>query len=1004
MQKIKFSVFCFLFLLSFFVSFENVSAFTEINTDITEDTYLAKENNPYVITSSVAVLPEATLTIGPGVIIKFEDSSLIVLGDLIINGEQNNKVYFTSYYDDSVGGDTNDDYFCFDDIDEDGNLISQTCDNYFYPDKRDWSGIYFIDSHNNSIKNAVFKYVDTAFFLDHAYLNIFGTEVTNSNAGIVGYFSNMDANEISCSSLDSPCLEFFNNSNLNISNSHISDISDDVIDVYNDSSVSVSGLFVENLSGNYRQAVQIFNHSKLALKNSSFTDCPNIACITFYDGSNYIDKPTEISIENSIFDGGLGSGILSFGESNLITSIHKNIIKNFSLFGLENYGTFVIDAKNNFWGDLTGPYNLLQNPEGLGNSVSDNISFKPFYTDEQMQDLPVAPNEYYAKITNFPNGVAKLYKSPNTNSSLVKTLPNDWIIKVLSQIDDTGQSIFSDGYYWSKVEDPTDQTVHYMFSGTASGESDFLPYEADRQIEYAEKSENIFSGIEKLSDRKNIILEAVDHYYNDINTNKSLYSSDDHSTKISGLKNNGFPKELILAIIAQEIGGSSFDNEVVSFDYGHGIMQITFNSYEDYLKNKWDNRGILSNITLQRCKNIFSNGNQVVGLSEFRNCYKGFYNSNNKLIGQKYDNYEHNLQNPKYKQYANTIQSIYANIKDGIGILRGKNITAINGSCKSGDYVVGDIRFNCTDIKNIKTVWYYNGLSYKKTENYMDNISVKLRNLNNYFDGVVYSNSDKLIEKLKIANDHRIEIKAHSPIEVRIVDQNGNFTGLINGEEIENIWNVAYDKENERAVIFFPDENYTYEVVGDGTGDSYGLDIVNFDYKNFGIMFKAVDIPIQKGEIHKYYIDWNHLDDSSGVLVEIDKDGDGEVDYKINSGGVLTSISETKNIRSTGSTGFYNSNFISASMEGQSKVNFEFFNQQMLLNFNEVVKKVDFAKINENLLVQEEKKEEQPKKITLVASPNYQVYDIDKNYSKLVLLIIFGLMISFIIYKTFVKK
>ncbi|HPS21371.1 MAG TPA: hypothetical protein PLO44_01025 [Candidatus Paceibacterota bacterium] len=1006
MQKIKFFVFCFLFLLSFSISFQNAFAFTEISADITDDTYFTKENNPYVITSSVAILPGATLTIGPGVILKLEDSSLTVLGSLIVNGEQGDKVYFTSFYDDSVGGDTNDDYFCYDDIDEEGNIIGQVCDHYFYPNKNDWGGIYFVDSHNNSIKNTVFKYAEDTVFLNNSYLNILESDISDSGSGVTGYSSNTDANGIVCKNLDLPCFEFFNNSNLSVSNSHISEINNDAIDVYNDSSASILGLVVENLSGDYSQAVQIFNHSKLSLQNSSFKNCSGVACVTFYDGSDYTDKPTEINIENSIFDGGLGSGILSFGESNLLTSIHKNIIKNFSLFGVENYGTFVVDAKNNFWGDSTGPYNLLQNSEGLGNPVSDNVSFKPFYLDEQMQDLPVVPNEYYAKITNFPNGVAKLYKNPSVSSSLVKTLPNNWIVKVLAQVDDSGQPIFSDGYYWSKVEDLTDQTVHYMFSGTTPSASDFLPYEAEKQIEYAEKSGNIFNGIEKISDRKNIILEAVDHYYNDTNTDKSLYSSDDHNTKISGLKNNGFPKELILAIIAQEIGGSSFDNEVVSHDYGHGVMQITMdayahenpspsNKYFGVSFNKSDPRGKYSEIRLNLCKEINS--------SQYKNCYKNTETFNTKL--KLYDNYEHNLQNQKYKQYSNTAQSVYASIKDGMGILKEKDKHVFYNACLN-NFTLGGFVFTCSEINTIKSVWGYNGAVFISSVNYMRLVSERLKNLSTYFTGINYHNNDNLIEKLAYANDHRIEIKAHSPIEVRIIDENDNFTGLINGEEIENIWNAVYDKENERAAIFFPDENYTYEVVGDGTGDSYGLDITNFDFGNTGIMFKAIDIPIQKGEIHKYHIDWGNLDDSSGVFIEIDKNGDGEVDYEIKSGDVLTNISETKNIRSSGSISFYDPDFISVSKQGQSEVDFESSNEDTTVSINKIVKRIDFAKIKKNLFVQEkkEKNEYGAEKTLLVASPNYQVGIVGKNYSKFVLLTVFGLIILFIIYKTFTKK
>ena len=42
--------------------------------------------------------------------------------------------------------------------------------------------------------------------------------------------------------------------------------------------------------------------------------------------------------------------------------------------------TAIVDAKDNWWGDLSGPYHPTLNPDGLGDEVSNYVSFMPWFT------------------------------------------------------------------------------------------------------------------------------------------------------------------------------------------------------------------------------------------------------------------------------------------------------------------------------------------------------------------------------------------------------------------------------------------------------------------------------------------------------------------------------------------------------------------------------------------------------------------------------------------------
>jgi len=84
---------------------------TTVSGTISSDTTWSTTGNVYIIQGGVTVSSGVTLTVDPGVIVKFQNtnSRLIVNGTLDAVGASTSTIYFTSYKDDSVGGDTNGD-------------------------------------------------------------------------------------------------------------------------------------------------------------------------------------------------------------------------------------------------------------------------------------------------------------------------------------------------------------------------------------------------------------------------------------------------------------------------------------------------------------------------------------------------------------------------------------------------------------------------------------------------------------------------------------------------------------------------------------------------------------------------------------------------------------------------------------------------------------------------------------------------------------------------------
>jgi len=78
-------------------------------------------------------------------------------------------------------------------------------------------------------------------------------------------------------------------------------------------------------------------------------------------------------------------GVKIEGADASTMSIRFNEIRSNTQYGLENSGSGIADATNNWWGDNSGPSHT-GNPDGTGDAVSDNVNYDPWHL-KQIGDL-----------------------------------------------------------------------------------------------------------------------------------------------------------------------------------------------------------------------------------------------------------------------------------------------------------------------------------------------------------------------------------------------------------------------------------------------------------------------------------------------------------------------------------------------------------------------------------------------------------------------------------------
>lgn len=256
----------------------SVKANTSISEDISEDTIWTLSGSPYVVENSITILPTVTLTIEPGTVIKFLDSTNInIEGSLFIEKGSDDIVVFTSYYDDEYGGDTD----FIDEFDDD-----------IVPLPGDWDGLYFsYGSTSNINTNLLFRYASIAIIASSENLRFSNIDIEYSFDGIEVYKGEAILDNITFIGVQDYSLIAYHNARL-IANNLTTSGSEFPISIYDNTDVNIDNIYVINSKNT---AISIFSKSKLQSKNIKIQNSTG-------DGLEIFDKSSLITDSLEILD------------------------------------------------------------------------------------------------------------------------------------------------------------------------------------------------------------------------------------------------------------------------------------------------------------------------------------------------------------------------------------------------------------------------------------------------------------------------------------------------------------------------------------------------------------------------------------------------------------------------------------------------------------------------------------------------------------------------------
>ena len=768
----------FLFVLSpysFSLPLENFSkAETIINCqNITVNTTWDLSGSPYIIYyDDLAIAENATLTIKPGVIVKMKQSSVVVNGRLIAQGDANNPIIFTSVNDDTRGS-----------IDE-----QSTGD----PQAGDWGELEVRKNGELILDNTIINY------------------------------------------------------------------------------------------GGYNYAWLVRNKNFIK-QNIALADTYPVGAVSAVGGKVNIDN-SEIS-HNII---GIKAGDYSENENSQIPSnisIHNSKIYDNSQSGIINYGVNQIDATNNWWGNISGPYNLTTNASGIGNAVSDNVLFDPWIgKEETLKKNPVI----------IIPGILGSYLNDQTGEEVWPKIPS----MVLDPWD----------LHLNKLELPED--------GTPAGNSIMIPSDIFRNI----LNKDFFQGLITELKNNGYKDEGADAnlfvFPYDWRWNLNLTAGDDPYDNLKSLNEK-------IEEVKQTTGSDKVD--IIAHSMGGLVAKLYIKKYGQNSVDRFIDIGTphlgapkafkilmygdamgLPVLDQARVKDISQNFSSIYQLLPSRkyfddadSAYKSYivdiydYDNNGAKYNLDYDQSIEFMKNTGRNEYLLGANDSLHNVIDdyspqsagvktynivGCGKPTIGKVYILNkeksGSYEYGlQYIDGDgtVPLRSAEYLPAEKTYYTSGAehAYLPSADGVRQLVISL--LKDEQDSFNLDDYSDLSNDNSICSFSGIQIEYHSPIELHIYDGVNRHVGPdANGDIEMKIEGAQYDILDDNKFVFLPFEG-SYKITGKATAvGSFDAYIRVIDDGEYGRTVYFNDVPLTSTSTNIQI-----LTNSQEPVMEIDQDGDG---------------------------------------------------------------------------------------------------------------------------------
>jgi hypothetical protein len=322
---------------------------TYVEGAIKQDTDWTLIDSPFIVSNDITVNPGATLTIEPGVQVRFADNfSMMVNGRIIADGTNDRMIRFTS-----------------------NNLNASV---------GKWGTIIINGIQQSSMTNCIIEYGTNGTTFESGSLNFQNNIVRSNQNGITvnGGSVTVENNEITNNTVSG--VNIAGGSQVTVQNNAISSDEDGVVltgDLTGNINIAQNNIFLNKGTGISLEASAYLNtailQNNVSLNGYGFHVTTNAST---YITRNYISNNT--------------NGI--FYETGNGHEAHFNDIYN-NTMGMDVSPVASVSATYNYWGDMTGPFHTSLNPNGKGNPVGGdgtNLDFI-FFLSEPIDYNNMAP-------------------------------------------------------------------------------------------------------------------------------------------------------------------------------------------------------------------------------------------------------------------------------------------------------------------------------------------------------------------------------------------------------------------------------------------------------------------------------------------------------------------------------------------------------------------------------------------------------------------------------------